>query len=600
MKLINKFFIPVVIAALAIACNPLDETYEELEEQQAAEGSSVTVTYTMTSDDYGTVASNIRKAATTEDDSVAADFIEDHEAFSTEYEAKTYLPKFVNDNYPQFGKGTAVKVSYNFYQGDIGEVTAYSGAEVYYVSDADYESLGGEAATYKLFTAEQAPATYLPGFLAKNIQDPAEGDIALARYDYADEPNDPSMSFTFDKDAYQALVDHVKAEKGDNWIDSYGTAEYYYGAGAYYQNFEARVSKREEWIADNSLDDNLFEGLTTEAEKEAAIEARIAEGIGKYLEITYPNAVAEVNGVAMYYNVTYEIYDGSNETLYVRYQANGESPAKFELIDGPSDSEFASSSPSESRGSYFEYDGSKWELVENAYYLSSADYDAMGEGVGKYDNFSSSNPASDYLPALLMNKYPYGEEGESVFIGYKYFSGSTRVVVEEFVYTEGAWSNDSYTTMSDQYVHDGSSFIFDPSVSFKMVSADYQMIVDEVAKTKPDLVDSYGTGEFYYGAGAYYANFDLGYTSRWDGDYEQAEYVDLSKSERESLMITRMGEGKQLLLELKYSDASPVNGVDVFYTVTADSYDGTDGTWVTKFQVVGTGEFELIEGPTEQ
>ena len=48
-----------------------------------------------------------------------------------------------------------------------------------------------------------------------------------------------------------------------------------------------------------------------------------------------------------------------------------------------------------------------WEAVEGVYYLSSEDFDSMGEGSGQpghYNNFSSSISPDNYLPTFYEYK----------------------------------------------------------------------------------------------------------------------------------------------------------------------------------------------------
>lgn len=62
------------------------------------------------------------------------------------------------------------------------------------------------------------------------------------------------------------------------------------------------------------------------------------------------------------------------------------------------------------------YTGGSWEAVEGVYYLSSADFDSMGEGSGQpgqYDNFGSSISPDDYLPTFLGLTFPYAKKRTS-------------------------------------------------------------------------------------------------------------------------------------------------------------------------------------------
>jgi len=228
---------------------------------------------------------------------------------------------------------------------------------------------------------------------------------------------------------------------------------------------------------------------------------------------------------------------------------------------------------------------------------------------GKYNNFSSSDNPDDYLPQFLSMKYPYAQEGDKLAVVYKYYSGGTSTRADEYSFSMNEWTKyDPVEVKTDQFINVGSKWIFDPTVKFTMASADYQLIVDAV-KANPDtksLVDSYGTGEFYYGANSHYNNFDIRLVKRTTGDFAQAEYSDLTEEEANALIMDRMAEGVGVMLKAKFPNAvAQVSGVDVMYEVTVSTYenDGSYGTYVVTLQCTKSGpdpSFELVEGPTKQ
>ncbi len=160
----------------------------------------------------------------------------------------------------------------------------------------------------------------------------------------------------------------------------------------------------------------------------------------------------------------------------------------------------------------------------------------------------------------------------------------------EFIYNAGWQAYDPYTARQDQFIHNGSEWVFDPTVMFTMGSSDYMTIVNYVKNNiSGDYIDSYGTAEFYSGASAYYGNFDIR-----SGNWEDSVFG----TWEEAIAFT-IGEG---LLPAKFPDAvTQVSGIDVFYIVTFDTYSGVDGRYSIKFQVTKAGpnpEFTLVDGPT--
>jgi hypothetical protein len=120
-------------------------------------------------------------------------------------------------------------------------------------------------------------------------------------------------------------------------------------------------------------------------------------------------------------------------------------------------------------------------------------------------------------------------------------------------------------------------------------------------KNHPELSgyfdDYYENSEYYYGASAYYDNFDMRVYKRQDND--PLGLLDgMSEEEIKELMFERLKEGLDIFLEIRFPDAQPVsNGVQVFYEVFFATYEPGDYFYKMRFKVTGEGEFEYVEGP---
>ncbi|MBI9056900.1 MAG: hypothetical protein JEZ01_03910 [Labilibaculum sp.] len=82
----------------------------------------------------------------------------------------------------------------------------------------------------------------------------------------------------------------------------------------------------------------------------------------------------------------------------------------------------------------------------DSYTLSTADYDSMGTGndePGKYNNFSGSTPAEDYLPNFLLGKYPDAVDGDELAITYKFYDGSVSEITEFWAFDGSVWAESS-------------------------------------------------------------------------------------------------------------------------------------------------------------
>jgi hypothetical protein len=568
----NRLLNTIMLSAILLtACDPLEDIYKEIEKENT--GYANRFERLLSADDYAAIADIARESENPED-SADADFIEDNAYFSDDVPASKYIPPFLSREYPALGLTSVANVGYDFYADYPEYLNELTTPEEYRLTDSNYLEVGEQQGQYKTFIGSDDPARYIPGFLTSAIQDPAKGDVRLVKFKYTPVINDPSVTKQMASEDYQLIVDWVKDNVDTSYIGSYGDSETYHGAGSYYQNFDAR---------DGYWEDTAF----------VSSEEAILSAIGNvWLPAKYPNAIPEVEGKTVYYNISYTTYDGSFHSYNVVLECTSAGdPPVFELVDGPSKEDISrSSTTSIDRGAYYKYDGSEWEAMEDVYYLSSADYDEMGPP-GNYDNFSDSDPPELYIPQLLARMYPYAQVDAKLAVGYKYYaSGKTTVRAGEYIFATEWSPYEPVVEKVDQFIQNGTNWVFDPTVTFYMASADYQLIVDWVKANKGEsYLDSDGTAEFYYGAASYYANFDIR-----SGNWEAAEFDTWEEAVAESI-------GK-VLLPVKYPDAvAQVDGVDVYYVVQFDTYSGSDGNWSMKFKVTKAApnpEFTLEEGPT--
>jgi len=243
---------------------------------------------------------------------------------------------------------------------------------------------------------------------------------------------------------------------------------------------------------------------------------------------------------------------------------------------------------------YLYFDGTEWMMLSNSYELVDADYDEMGSGPGQYNNFSSSAKPEDYLPIWLKLNHPYDKEGTVRTIIYKYYSGSTLTLAQEYSYDGTSWiQNDGMVEATNQFINNGTAWLFDPTITVEMSSSNYQFIVDYIrAKYGDELLNSYLTAEFVYGTDSYYSEFDIN-----DFDPTHEEFSDLEDPTWEDGAERAIGT---ILLPELFPDATlQVNGVDMYYRVIFLTYNyGAEIYYAMKFQVTKAGpdpEFTLVE-----
>ncbi|MDA3907413.1 MAG: hypothetical protein PF484_15190 [Bacteroidales bacterium] len=419
-------------------------------------------------------------------------------SFSNLNDAKTLLPPYLKDKYPVWGKNSSALVGFKLYVGNAPGVSDYTYSDSYQLVDEDYADAGADASIYNVFTATSPASRNLPAILAARIDAPASGDIILAEYKYADEPSDPSVIHNMVSEDYMLIVDRVANHTDpavSSLVSSYGDSELYTGAGAYYSNFDTRLYKRE-----GQAD---YDALTTEEEQIAFVNERVQVGIVWFLKDKFPNAVPEINGQTVYYSITYLTYNGENITYTVIYKctAAGADP-EFELVEESGvDVEYQASTITENRGDFYTYTGSEWKQSSNVIFLSSGDFDSMGEAYGQpgyYNNFGSSISPDGYVPTFLNINYPYALDDDELFVIYDYYSSSSGAQLRGNLYTvvDGGWNGYQSTISTTlQFGHDGNVWVPDNTIKYTLGAADYSYIVDAFSATYPaetGNMDSYG------------------------------------------------------------------------------------------------------------
>ena len=119
-----------------------------------------------------------------------------------------------------------------------------------------------------------------------------------------------------------------------------------------------------------------------------------------------------------------------------------------------------------------------------------------------------------------------------------------------------------------------------PTIGYTLKSEDYQLIVDSVSNN-PDLsqyVDSYGTGESYFGADSYYSDFNISISKRINSG--QTEFETLTEEEAMNLIWDRLISSLKIVLKSKFPSA---NSNDK-YIMTFNTYnEGSIQTYSAEF-----------------
>lgn len=272
--------------------------------------------------------------------------------------------------------------------------------------------------------------------------------------------------------------------------------------------------------------------------------------------------------------------------------------------------------PTDSVDGFFYYNKSAntWMYDNNSskcYILTAADYDEMGTGPnqpGLNNNFSSSIIPQNYLPTFLKLKFPYAQPNSTKVLCYKYYASGVKTHLATYKFVDGNWIE--RFVYVDQFGHDGTSWKYNPIVTITFTKADYQVIVD-VVKDDP-LKNSYfnkryKNEEYWYGANAYYGNFDFKVKNR-TGTYtfngvtypkdSLGTFTGKTIEENTIMFNKRLQEGLIVYLEKKFPDMQPitVSGLPAYVEITYNIYVGYNPTprFVAKFRVKDVGKFEVV------
>lgn len=603
----KRLLYPLAILGLIIACNPLDEVYDNLDAQQ--EPYSENIEYTLSSDDYSSISKAALKLAENASDSAKAKLINSQKALNTTFTANSLVGSILGTNFIALNKKSTAIVTYNMNLEDLDYLNAIAGATQYTVTENDYASVGGRVAAANYFIPSSTADENLATILSSSITGAASGDYAIVTYKQSDIEPSGAFEVKLINETFETYAKYDTIDENE-WINYIETAASHQTVGStfvnawcarqYSDNTYAQMSANKanglvtSWLITPEV--NLT-GLTSTS---FAFDVNVGFFNGNCLTVkastnfnpsdpaaatwtditsnfTIPSTPTSGYGtIAAAGTMDLAAYTGKVRFAF-RYGGDGtaDSTTTYQIdnvvIRGTKDAKSAKADLFDTYTDIYQYNGSAWKKSTGVRALHKFEYVAMGQS---YGNFSSSAPAENYLPTFLASAYPYAQEGDSKIMLYKYYaSGATTYVATRYDYTAGIWT--PYTGIvvkSDQFVHTGEKWIFDPTVKISPTSSDYQDMVNYVRTTHgSQYVDSYGTAEFYFGMSAYYTNFDLRLSTRTSF----TEFNSVSEDVAVALTWTRLEEGLTILLGRKYPDAVAeiTGGIQVYYWVTFATYE---------------------------
>jgi hypothetical protein len=480
-------YLLVIIGTIFAGCNPLEDIYNDLDAvDNPIVGEDV---YTLTSEDY---------------DELELGF----GSFSSEDDAKAMLPGFLTEKYPLWGNGSSVNVGYRLYIGNAEGVSDYSGADIYQLTNADYASTGSDAfGFYPLVDSND----YIPGVLDAAIAGPVEGQIILAKYkQYFNDPvvglaNVFEAAFPGDFGNFEN-IDVVGPGLG--WTAG---SSYVVGSG-----YDGSNNDNEDWLISPEIDltgvsnlkfqiNQMINFLNGQTQLINILVATDYTTGGDHTAATWnPITLAMApDGTNWNYVLSedydFSAYDGQTIHIAFKYEATT-SDAPNWRIESFTVKTLGVDGEANSKGTHYMYTEGEWEAVDDVYYLSSADFDSMGEESGqpgRYNNFGSTTPPDDYLPTFLSLTEPwaYGQEEDEVIMVYDYFSSSSGAQIRGNRYTviDGMWVGHKSTIDTFlKFGHDGNMWVPDNTIRYNITSADVAFISNAFITIYPGPADNVG------------------------------------------------------------------------------------------------------------
>jgi len=612
-------YLPIIMLTIW-SCNQMDDVYKELDEKDVPY--SEKIEYTFTDADYKLASKAALLVATNESDSSFASSIEKNKAFNELYAAADFVGPILAKNFPALNLNSVALVTYKVETGTPEEHMPYLEATRYSLDDADYISVGGIVATNGIFFPSVTPEAKMSTILTTNFASAEEGDAVLVQYKYSDtEPGeaDPIEVNVFEENFN--LYANYDTINEDGWMhfEEVGTrswlARVYSGNGyAQFSSFgsaavnvawqitpEIDLSNTKIYDYEFTFDINVgyytHEGLqiyiSEDFDGSDVLGATWDDVTSNFTLPTGPTNTYGTFASAGILDLT--PYAGSN--IYIAFKYSGDAPS-LETTTYQVDNVVVSglTEPYKEYEMFYTLSGTTWSKSD-VRVIQPFEYAPMGSP-GNYNNFSSSYAPENYLPQFLAITYPYAQEGELITMAYNYYNGGTVIMLDNYIYESGSWSEIStIVDQTGQFIYSDAGWLFDPTVKFTMLSADYYLITDWVL-TNLDPLYGYtdGSREFYYGSAGKYSNFDLRVSKR---DYDDGTYsihipgfAEMTEKQAIDTIWSRLPDAINLLLTLKYPNAvTDVSGIDVHYFVTFYAYENdlSSNYYTIEFQCTKSG-----------
>ena len=468
-----------------LACDPMKDVYEELDKNPTE--ISADLEFTLEDDDYE--LSGIESAAK-------------YKSFSNIDDAKEGIPKILAEKYPQLGAPSSALVGYKLYVGSPEGLSDYTYADEYKVVESDYYSVSTEAGDAGFFNNSTKAEDNVPGILSANIVDPEDGKKVAVSYKFADkEYEDISGVTIFEEDFESYVVPDLGTIQtfsivGDDqeWISYSSSAGYQAGNMSGY-SYPDNVPN-EDWMVLPQIDLDGFSKAELKLNQvlnflgAGVIGTDIAVKISTdydgadpltatWTNLDFDKFPAGDSWDAVESKVSLANYADQKIFIAFYYKSTIDFAPNWRVISVAV--EEGEAVATDTKNVFYEYDAgsTSWSAAgDEVYYLAASDYDAMGSP-GRYNNFSSSDPASNYLPQMLSGMYPYAQEGQQLFVIYRYYSssaGETQTRGDLYTFSNTWTYAPSTIETVMQLGMNGKVWEPDNTIKYEMTSDDYTAV----------------------------------------------------------------------------------------------------------------------------
>ncbi|MDA3818759.1 MAG: choice-of-anchor J domain-containing protein [Prolixibacteraceae bacterium] len=603
-------YLKYITLALMIAfssCNMVNPLEEELDE--IGNDFNQEINYTLTDDDYNALNDHIlyRDSSNVE----IADFIVANKYLTNEIPSTEYLPILLEVLWPNL-EGAKANITFNFNGEAPAELTKIAAAKSYTIDHSDYEKIDSTLGFLNYFAPPYIPGNYIPNILKHNVKYEGTPDTVVVEYQYSD--NQVKVDFTkqinaefseFFDDSNLGLFEKIDLKGSQSW--KYVPKD---NGAALINGYDDKIFDNEDWLISPVIDltevtnthlrlkhnVRYYENESLQLLVTTDINSPAKEANWSDYQINNPGTEIDEYVYSNFYNLT--SYDGKKIKIALKYTSSADASkapewSVSEIMVGNYDYKVVGGGNNYFVQHYYQFDSinAKWLPIEDITRLNKNDFEKFDLPANA---FSESLPAKDYISEFADEFYPNASVEDEVYFVYDYDDGSIHTIADKLKKTETGWlSTYSYVQeVTEPYRRTNGTWKFDPSEILEMGEEDYQIIIDYV-NSVPEYAEKntseFENSEYYFGASAYFGNFDT----------RPGSFSDDFSSWEEAIK-TALLEG---FLPNKYPNATKfVNGVEVFYYITFETYNGARQNYTCIFGVskdAPNPEFYLIEGPNE-